>query len=110
MLRAMYALLTINPFCTPNNPGPVADYTHYYHSMKNIERACFNAVDTSINDAFKVSNNPTIIGWHRGMTVQEILDQLSTIYSQPTPAAMELNDDAFRSHYSAANALEVLFR
>ncbi len=27
MSCAMYALLTVNPFCTPNNPGPAADYT-----------------------------------------------------------------------------------
>ncbi len=44
------------------------------------------------------------------MTVQEILDQLSSIYSLPTPAAMELNDSTFRSLYLAANAPKVLFR
>jgi hypothetical protein len=136
MSRGMYTLLTVNLFCTPNTPGPVADYTrdnpanltpltrteqasidttfarekHYYHLMKNIEHACFTALDSSINDALKISNNPAIIGWHASMTVQEILDQLSMIYGQPTPAAMELNDVAFRSQYSAANAPKVLFR
>jgi hypothetical protein len=65
--RTMYALCTVIEFCTPNNPGPAADYTHanptdltpltwmeqssidtmfaqekhYFHSMKNIKRACF---------------------------------------------------------------------
>ncbi len=63
-----------------------------------------------LNNAFKVSNNPPIIGWHAGMMVQEILDQLSMIYGQPTPAAMELNNVALRSQYSAANAPKVLFR
>jgi hypothetical protein len=28
MLRAMHALLAVNAFCSPNNPGPTADYTH----------------------------------------------------------------------------------
>jgi hypothetical protein len=136
MSCAMYVLLTVDLFCTPKDPGLAADYTcanptnltpltrteqasidtmfsrekHYYHSMKNIKRACFTALDSSINDAFKVSNNVAIIGWHKGMTVQEILDQLSTISGQPTPAAIELNDVEFQSQYSAANAPKVLFR
>jgi hypothetical protein len=33
---------------------------NYYMSMVNIKCTCFTAVDASINDAFKVSNNPTI--------------------------------------------------
>ncbi len=78
--------------------------------MQNIEHACFTVLDASINNAFKVSNNPTIIGWHAGMIVQEILDQLSMIYGQPTTAAMELNNVALRSQYSAADAPKVLFR
>jgi hypothetical protein len=83
---------------------------HYFHLMQNIKRACFTALDASINNTFKVSNNPTIIGWHAGMSVQEILDQLYNIYSQPTLAAMELNNVAFRSQYYAANAPKVFFR
>jgi hypothetical protein len=135
MSRAMYALLTVNLFCTPNNPGPAADYTradpadltpltrteqasvdtvfapqkHYFHSMQNIKCACFTALDASINNTFKVSNNWTIIGWHTGMAVRNILDQLSNIYGQSTLGAMELNDIAFRSQYSAADAPKVLF-
>jgi hypothetical protein len=87
MLQAMYVLLTVNTFCTPNDPGPAADYTradpadltlmicteqasidttfahqkHYFHLMQNIEHACFTMLNASINDAFKVSNNPIII-------------------------------------------------
>ena len=53
---------------------------HYFLSMQNIERACFTALDSSINDAFKVSNDPTIQGWHAGMKVIDILNQLSLIY------------------------------
>ena len=66
-------------------------------------------LDASINDAFKVSTDPTIRGWHAGMSVRDILNQLSSIYGQPTPAAMEINAIAFRGVYSASDAPEVLF-
>jgi hypothetical protein len=114
-----------NTFRVPMDPGPVADYTrpvllgqqpdvspllrteqatvdtqfsrqkHYFLSWQNIEHACFTALDVSINDAFKVSSDPLIWGWHAGMSVCKILDQLSSIYGQPTPAAMELINTAF---------------
>ena len=29
---------------------------HYFLSMQNIKRACFTALDSSVNDAFKLSN------------------------------------------------------
>jgi hypothetical protein len=78
--------------------------------MQNIERACFTALNASVNNAFKVSNNPVIQGWHAGMQVIDILDQLSTIYGQPTPAVLETNDTVLRSSYSAADTPKVLFR
>jgi hypothetical protein len=119
MARELYALLTPMPLCLPNNLGDAVVYVcpvvarqpvdatlltrteqasidtcfarvkHYFLSMRNIERACFTALNASINDAFKVSNDPTIQGWHFGMQVINILDQLSTIYGQPTPAVLK---------------------
>jgi hypothetical protein len=77
--------------------------------MRNIKQACFTTLNASINDAFKVSNNPAIQGWHAGMQVINILDQLSTIYGQPTPAILETNNTVFHSPYLAADAPEVLF-
>jgi hypothetical protein len=82
---------------------------HYYLLMRNIKRACFTALNASINDAFKVSNDPTIQDWHASTWVIDILDQLSTIYGQPTPAVLETNDAVFHSPYSAVDAPEVLF-
>jgi hypothetical protein len=82
---------------------------HYYLSMHNIERACFTALNVSINDAFKVSNDPTIQGWHAGMRVIGILDQLSIIYGQPTPAILKTNQTVFCSPYLAGDTPEVLF-
>ncbi len=78
--------------------------------MQNIERACFTALDASINGAFKVSKDPNVRGWHAGMRVIDILNQLSSIYGQPTLSALEANDHIFRSPTSAADAPEVLFR
>jgi hypothetical protein len=83
---------------------------HYFLSMQNIERACFMALDASINNAFKVSNDPSIRGWYAGMRVCDILDQLLSIYSQPTPAVLEINNATFRGQYLAANAPEVIFQ
>ena len=103
MSRGMYALLTPTPFHRPNNPGPAAVYTrnnpanmtplthteqasidtafackrHYYQLLRNIECACFIALNTNIDDAFKVSDIPTIVGWHAGMETRDIPDQLS---------------------------------
>jgi hypothetical protein len=83
---------------------------HYYQSMLNIKHACFTALDASINIAFQVSNNPTIQGWHAGMSTMVILDQLSELYGHPTPTILKQNDRMFPSLYSAADPAEVLFR
>jgi hypothetical protein len=122
-------------FHQPNYPGPATDYTradsnnltplmhteqatinnafahqkHYFQSMQNVECACFIVLDAGIDNAFKVSNNPAIVGWQAGMETGTILDRLSQIYGQPTPAALKLNNVLFRSPYSAADAPEVLF-
>jgi hypothetical protein len=78
--------------------------------MQNIKRACFTALDASVNDAFKVSNDPAVRSWRTGMRVINILDQSTATYRQPTPAALEENDHIFRSSTSAADPPEVLFR
>ncbi len=83
---------------------------NYFMLIVNIEQACFTAVDACINNAFKVSNNPTIQGWHLGMRVMSILDQLLNNYGKPTPAMLESNDNAFRRPYFVADPPEILFR
>jgi hypothetical protein len=136
MSRGMYKLLTPTLFHQPNDPGPAAVYTrndptdttplmnteqasidtaftrkrHYYQLLINIERACFIALNANIDDAFKSSDIPTILGWHASMETRDILDQLSQTYGQPTLAALEINDVTFCGPYSAPNAPEVLFR
>ncbi len=133
----MYTFLTNVPFCVPTNlghavnyscpivPGQLPDLTpltrtkqasintnyawrkHYLLSLQNVECACFNALDAQVNNAFKVSNDPTIQGWHAGMSMHEILDQLSANYGQPTPAGMELNDTNFCGQYSTIMPLKL---
>jgi hypothetical protein len=138
--RKLYALLTTQPFRLPTNPGATAIYVRnqlpgqpvnnaplrrmeqasidslfnqrkaYFLSMQNIKRVCFTALDSSVNNAFKVLNYPTVQGWHMRMRVINILDQLSATYGQPTPSALEANNHIFRSPMLAANPPEVLFR
>ena len=110
MAQNMYTLLTAMPFRIPTTPGDTPTYLravlagepadnspltrteqatidctfmrskNYFLSMQNIERACFIALDLSVNDAFKLSNLAGIRGWHAGMTTVTILDQLSSVY------------------------------
>jgi len=140
MAQNMYTLLTATPFRIPTTPGDTPTYLravlagepvdnssltqteqatidstfahrkHYFLSMQNIEGACYTALDSSVNDAFKLSNLAGIRGWHAGMTTVTILDQLSSVYGKPTSATLKANDTIFRSPYSAADAPEVLFR
>ena len=139
MPRELCSLLTSTPFCLPTNLGAAVVYVravvtgqpvnnapllrteqasidslfnchkHYFLSMQNIKHACFTALDAIINYAFKASNDPNTRGWHAGMRVIDILDQLSSTYGQPTPSAIEANDHIFRSPTSATDAPEVFF-
>ena len=138
MSRAMYALLVTGgtAFRDPIDPGPAAIYTradpnnvtpftrteqatidatfarekHYFNSWVNINRVLYAALRTSVNEAFQVSNVPGVAGWPAGMDIRAMLDQLSSTYGLPTPAALEMNDNEFRRPYSPADAPEVLFR
>jgi len=76
----------------------------------NIQRAVFNCLDNNINDAFKVSNDPALVGWNPLMEPREIYDQITTTYGRPTPAALLKNDTLFWSVYSPQDALEVLLQ
>jgi hypothetical protein len=136
--RAMYALLVTGgaAFCVPTDPVSAAIYTradpndvspltrteqatvdatfvrqkHYYTSYTNINRVVYAALCTGVNEAFQVSNIPGVAGWPAGMDIREMLNQLSSTYGLPTPAALKSNDNEFRRPYSAADAPEVSSR
>jgi hypothetical protein len=37
---------------------------NYWESYRNIQRAVFNCLDNGVDDAFKVSNDPTLARWN----------------------------------------------
>jgi hypothetical protein len=81
---------------------------NYYESYLNIHRAVFNILDDNIDDAFKVSNDPALVGWNPSMEPR--FDQITATYGKPTPAALLHNDTLFRSVYSLKDTPKVLFR
>lgn len=83
---------------------------NYWLSYLNLRRAVCNLLDDNIDNAFKVSNYPTQVGWNLTMEVRKIFDQITSTYGQPTPAGLLQNDTLFRSVYSPQDAPEVLFR
>jgi len=125
MAQNMYALLTATPFRIPTTLGNTPTYLravlageptdnspltrteqatidstfarhkHYFLSMQNIKLACFTALDSSVNDAFKLSNLAGVCSWHAGMTTVTILNQLSSVYGKPTSTVLEANDTLF---------------
>ncbi len=66
-------------------------------------------LEENILNQFKVSNDPTLIGWNPTMSIQLILTQLETLFSKPSNALMWNNDKMFRSDFNPSNAPEALF-
>ena len=69
---------------------------NYWRVYLNIKRACYNMLDDTIKDAFKVSNNPAL-RWNPSMNIIDMLDQLVTTYGHPTPMALFQNDNTISS-------------
>lgn len=126
----MYALIEPNPFVMPPDPGDLPNYggmqfpstvalktadrmfdmaTNYFTSYLNINRALFRMLDDSIDNNFKVSNDPNLKGWNPTMSVQMILTQLETAYGKPTGTTIWENDKLFRSAFGAHEVPEALF-
>ena len=81
-----------------------------YSNYLNICRPVFNILDDNIDDAFKVSNNPMLVGGNLLMEPREMFNQIMSTYGKPTPAALLQNDTLFQSVYSPNDAPKVLFR
>jgi hypothetical protein len=89
-----------------------AHFSHarnYLLSYMNIQWAVYNILDDNIDDAFKVSNDPNLVGWNPAMKLCDIFNKITTTYGRPTPTALLQNDTLFRSVYSPQDASEVLF-
>ncbi len=75
----------------------------------NIRQAVYNLLDDNIDDTFKVSNNPALVGWNPAMEVRDIFDQITSTYGWPTPAVLLQNNMLLRSVYSPQDAPDKLF-
>jgi hypothetical protein len=53
---------------------------NYYEPYLNIRRAVFNILDDIIDDSFKVSDDPMLVGWNPSMAPREMFDQITTTY------------------------------
>jgi hypothetical protein len=125
---ATYILLGGIPFAAINDPGPTAVYPqwaapttikminamflrdkNYFLSYKNIERACFRMFDANIGAQYKVSNNPTLMGWNSTMSILDILTQLQDSYGKPTMMMLYQNNVKFRAAMEPTDSPEMLF-
>jgi hypothetical protein len=109
-LRTYHAQPTIKRAAQATIDAQLKRAKNYYDSYLNIRRTVFSILDDNINNAFKVSNDPALVGWNQSMEPQEMFDQITATYGKPTPAALLQNDTLFRSVYSPNDAPEVLFR
>ena len=127
---AMYALIEIDPFVFPPDPGPTPVYAggwlptsamevtkqlwenarHYFLSFQNVQRACFRLLDELIRDEYKVSNIPGLNGWNSSMSIQAILSQLETTFGRPTSDIVFSNNMRFTSPFDPRDTPENLFR
>jgi hypothetical protein len=124
----LYALIKPIAFTVPANPGAMLVYPNfstpamikmvdyafkrnkmYFLSYSNINQACFRMLDDSVPIQFKVSNIANLTGWNASMYIQEILTQLKTSYSKPTPTALHNNNLLFWSPMNTTDAPEMLF-
>ena len=135
MLRPMYVLLVTGgvAFRNPIDPGAMAVYEranpadstplsctkqatidaaqkHYFTLYTNINRVVYAALQTSVNEAFQVSNISGVTGWPAGMGIHTMLDPLSSTYGLPMPAALVQNNNEFCWLYTPADSPKVLFR
>jgi hypothetical protein len=53
---------------------------NYWLSYMNIRWAVYNVLDDNIDNAFKVSNDPNLIGWNPAMELREVFNQITATY------------------------------
>jgi hypothetical protein len=125
-----YLLLEGAAFTIPPDPGPMAIFPNgaaiaqtvvkmtqatfhcdknYYLSYKNITQACFRMLDANVSAQFKVSNNPTLMGWNSTMSIINILGQLQVLYGKPNMMMLYTNNTLFHSPITAGDLPGMLF-
>jgi hypothetical protein len=103
---AMYTLIKLSPFIVPPDLGDAPIYPNFAapQVLKTIDKLWENAknyylfrmLNENIPDQFKVSNDPTLIGWNPMMSIQLILTQLENTFRQPGGSLM-WNKDKIRT-------------
>jgi hypothetical protein len=85
---------------------------HYHDTGTNICRACFNILDTHVNDAYKTAplSSPNTVGWNSTMLPDKIFDQLMTTYEKPTLNAVRQNNLTFLLAYNPTDPPKLLFK
>ena len=127
---AAYALLEGTAFIIPVDPGPTPVFPggtavarsamktitarfdrdkNYFLSYKNISRACFRMLDSTVAAQFKVSNNAALTGWNSTMSIIDIINQLQQSYGKPNMMTLFANDTLFRSPMKPGESPEMLF-
>ena len=127
---ATYALLEGTAFIIPVDPGPTPVFPggtavarsamktitarferdkNYFLSYKNISRACFRMLDSTVAAQFKVSNNAALTGWNSTMSIIDIINQLQQSYGKPNMMTLFTNDTLFRSPMKPGDSPEMLF-
>jgi hypothetical protein len=54
----------------------------------NIWHAVYNVLNNNIDETFKVSNDPVLVGWNQALELREIFNQITATSSCPTPVAL----------------------
>ncbi len=85
---------------------------HYHDTGTNICHACFDILDTHVNNAYKTAplSSPNTIGWNSTMLPDKIFNQLMTTHGKPTPNAVRQNNLTFLSAYNPTDPPELLFK
>jgi hypothetical protein len=85
---------------------------HYHDTGTNICRACFNILDTHVNDAYKTAplSSPNTIGWNLTMLPDKIFDRLMSTYGKPTPDAVRQKNLTFLSAYNPTDPPKLLLK
>jgi hypothetical protein len=85
---------------------------HYHDTGTNICCACFDILDTHVNDAHKTAplSSPNTVGWNSTMLPDKIFNQLMTTCGKPTPNAVRQNNLTFLLAYNPKDPPELLFK
>ncbi len=107
--------MTIIPYTCDQTLKITAKFSskkNYYNTACNIYPTVYGALDTYINNAFKVApfTIPLTIGWNASMSLNKIFNQLMKTNGCPTPNTMRQNMTMFLSPYNPQDPPEILFK